>query len=483
MARAPVDVVRNETPGSGSRVAMLFLLAACRFDGSIPLDTGNAAPPTSDAGTPLPDGAVPMPDGAVLPFDGAPDTGDAAPPATHRQWSTPRTLSTRDAADAWGPDFAADASGVFTVVWEQHGTEPTIHAMQFVPATGWGAATSIQAAPGFGASPHIAVNAAGDIVAVWAQHDGTHYSVWANRVMPGAGWGNAVLLETYHGGDASYAQVAIDPAGNATAIWLNFVDGRADIWASRFVPGIGWSAAGPVESNDSGSADGIQIVAADDGSATAVWGQGPRQIWAARFVPGAGWQSPTLIREVEAGYAAAPQAVVDPAGRTIVGWSEFGADHGESWMTRYVPGTGWEIATRFAAGQAPTIAFDDAGNGTAVWVQHDVDHFAAWTRRFDATTGWDAPMLLGHDVANVGFVDVDVTPAGVAVAVWDEGDIDDRQVHTSIYTPGVGWSSPAILSDRGDAFFPQVTVDQAGNATAAWVQRNGAIEVMASTYR
>ena len=44
----------------------------------------------------------------------------------------------------------------------------------------------------------VAVDASGNAIAVWRQDDGIafNYNVWANRFVPGSGWGMAELIET-----------------------------------------------------------------------------------------------------------------------------------------------------------------------------------------------------------------------------------------------------------------------------------------------
>ena len=59
----------------------------------------------------------------------------------------------------------------------------------------------------------------GNAVAVWEQDDGTRDNIWANRFTPSAGWGVAEQIETDNAGDTRQPQVALDPNGNAVAVW------------------------------------------------------------------------------------------------------------------------------------------------------------------------------------------------------------------------------------------------------------------------
>jgi len=44
-------------------------------------------------------------------------------------------------------------------------------------------------------------------------------NIWANRFTPAAGWGVAEPIETDNAGDAFEPQVALDPNGDAMAVW------------------------------------------------------------------------------------------------------------------------------------------------------------------------------------------------------------------------------------------------------------------------
>jgi len=58
-------------------------------------------------------------------------------------------------------------------------------------------------------NPQVAVDAFRNAIAVWNQSDGNRFDVWANRYIPGAGWGTAILLETDNAGRAGSPQVAV----------------------------------------------------------------------------------------------------------------------------------------------------------------------------------------------------------------------------------------------------------------------------------
>ena len=96
---------------------------------------------------------------------------------------------------------------------------------------GWGTAELIETDnSGTAVNPRIAIDTSGNAIAVWQQHDGERYNIWASRYTTGTGWGTPEPIETDNSGSASNPQIAIDPAGNAIAVWQQDNDTTNDIW-------------------------------------------------------------------------------------------------------------------------------------------------------------------------------------------------------------------------------------------------------------
>ena len=109
----------------------------------------------------------------------APPTAVAPPKA----WGVAATIETDNAGDATDPQIAIDANGNALAVWSQSdGTRTNIMANRYSAASGtWGAAALIETDNGNADSPQIAIDGNGNALAVWPQHDGTRFNIWANR--------------------------------------------------------------------------------------------------------------------------------------------------------------------------------------------------------------------------------------------------------------------------------------------------------------
>ena len=405
---------------------------------------------------------------------------------TSSGWETATLIESDDAGSAEIPQLAVDGSGNVTAVWDQYdGTRYNIWANRYVAGIGWGAATLIETDnAGIASGAQVAVDGSGNATAVWFQSDGSRYNIRANRYTAGVGWGAATLIETDNAGDAFSPQVAMDGAGNATAVWHQFDGARYNIWANRYVAGVGWGTATLIETDNAGAAFSAQVVMDGGGNATVVWQQsdGARNnIWTNRFVAGVGWGTATLI-ETDAGDASNPQVAVDSSWNATAVWSQFDGARYNIWANRYVAGVGWGTATLVETDNAgaalfPQVGVDGYGNATAVWSQSDGTRNNIWANRYVAGVGWGTATLIETNNAGPAFEpQVTVDRGGNATAVWYQRSGNRDDIWVNRYAVGQGWGTATLLetNNAGTAGSPQVAVDGSGNTTAVWHQSDGA---------
>ncbi|MBL4689671.1 MAG: hypothetical protein JKY37_34100, partial [Nannocystaceae bacterium] len=303
---------------------------------------------------------------------------------------------------------------------------------------------------GDGLNPQVAVDADGNAVSVWQQSDGTRHNIWANRYVAGAGWGTPELIETENSGAAHHPHVEIDPNGNAIAVWQQDVDTRRDIWANRYVAGMGWGTAELIETDDTGEAAEPQVVVGVDGNAIAVWAQRDSiryNIWANRYVVGEGWGTAELIETDNAANAQTPVVAVDPDGNVICVWRQNDGAVTHIWANHYTEKEGWGIAElietedSWSAGP-PQLAVDPDGNAVSVWAQTDGTRDNVWANHYVAGVGWGiAELIETNDDGSVGGPQVAVDAHGNAISVWGQYENPALAVWANRYIAGVGWGT------------------------------------------
>lgn len=400
-------------------------------------------------------------------------------------WATAQLVETIDEGSASAAQIAVDGSGNAVAVWSQHdGTRYNIYANWYHVGTGWSAEALIETNGSADAqSPEVAVDRSGNALAVWSQSDGETLTIWANGYVPGTGWGTARRIDAInviYGGDP---QVAFDASGNAFAVW-NQYDGQQpnSIWANRYVAGVGWGTAGVIEADNSGQDMFAELAVDAGGNAIAVWVQAltsTDNVKMNMYVKGTGWGIAQLL-ETDDGAAHSPRVAFDGSGNAIVVWNQHGLQGSLVYAKRYVAGTGWGTPVRIgniASGGNAQVAFDGSGNAVAVWMEHEGGRYNIWANRYVAGAGWGTAVLIETDNAGTTYdPQVAVDGRGNAVAVWmqDNATRYAPDIWANRYEVGTGWRTAGLLeTGTGAAYFPQVAVDSFGHAVAVWEQSDG----------
>jgi hypothetical protein len=220
-----------------------------------------------------------------------------------------------------GPEVALDEAGEAIAIW--HGADPRHSIVQVAtlkPGRSWSAGRKLSAGGRNAVAPQIAVDPAGAAVAVWRGRDGKRSIVEAaTRTAAGAWSGPAALSKA--GENSVEPAVAIDPSGAAVAIWKRFDGAHAIIQSASRAAGARWSQ--PVDLSRPGrNAEEPEVAIDPAGEAVAVWerfdGRWDR-IQSASRRPGGSWSKPTDLSGPGRS-SHEPQAVVDPAGEAVAVW-------------------------------------------------------------------------------------------------------------------------------------------------------------------
>jgi PKD repeat protein len=134
-------------------------------------------------------------------------------------WSDPDDLS--DASqNAAEPDVAIDEAGEAVAVWTRsNGTNDIVQGAVRPAGGDWGAPDDLSASGQHGTSPVVAANVAVGAVALWDRPDGSHLRVQAAVRPPNDDeWSNPDTLSAT-GENAGFGEVALDAAGNAIAVF------------------------------------------------------------------------------------------------------------------------------------------------------------------------------------------------------------------------------------------------------------------------
>lgn len=395
--------------------------------------------------------------------------------------------------DAEAPRIALDAAGDAVAVWRRFNGADYVIQTATRPAGGsWSAPVDLSAPGEEAQSPQLALDAAGDAVAVWTRFNGAESgtrSVVQSAFRPaGAAWSAPADLSAADR-NAELPQVGIDGSGSAVAIWRSFDGNNFVVQAASRPAGGGWD--GPVDLSATGH-DGMDPRLALDsaGEATAVWsrfnGAKPAHsvIQAASRPAGGAWSGPVDVSD-PAQNAQTPAVAIDAGGAVTAVWSRFdGSDYIVQAAER-PPGGSWGAAADLSAtgrsSVTPDVAVNASGAAVVVFsrangVGRSIVQSAA--RPF-AGGPWEAPIDLSSLEGVAITPEIAIDDAGEAVAVWLYANGVPAVVYCSVRPAGGAWPPPTPLSELGtDSAEPEIELDPGGNGLAAWVFEESAQNVV-----
>ena len=327
----------NQADGADQRIYAGFRPAGGSF--------GEAAP-ISDAGGDAccPDLALDAQGNALATwgrFDGTNIRVEAAFRPAGGSFGDPETLSAED-QDGTAPSVAFDAQGNALIVWvlRDETTSPPSEIIQaaFRPAgDSFGSPEDLTTSAPACDCPmptDVAFDAQGNATAVWSRFDGTtldptpdgNFRVQAALRPAGGGFATAqdISEDGQDAGQNAGLDVAVDPAGNALAIWTRS-DGTDPRVQAAFRPAGGAFATGTNISAAGESACCAQVEFGPLGDAIAVWEQKPdgsnQRIRAAHRPAGGSFGGAEDLSGEGEDDACCPRFAFDGQGNAIVAWS------------------------------------------------------------------------------------------------------------------------------------------------------------------
>jgi len=284
-------------------------------------------------------------------------------------------------------------------------------------------------------------------------------------------------------------QVAVDPAGDAAAVWMQaMVGGGYSVQAATRPAGGAWTT--PVKLSSPGLNAAEPTVAIDaHGDAIAVWQQTleTTMVVAATHVAGAASWSVGQTVSNPMREAGEPRVAIDPGGDAVVLFTGRNAAGNEIVQASAEQGFGGEwgapilLSAPGADASRATLGIDDAGEAIAVWQRPNNIGYVVQASRRPAGGSWSAPESLSGAGGEVSLPRLAVNANGDAAVIWSHFS---GTIRTAVTTRSAGgtWSLPRDLSPEGqESFEARVALDAQGDATVLWVNLSGEYTVQSST--
>jgi len=407
--------------------------------------------------------------------------GIAASPAAARLWTAAANVS-EEGQSAYGPEVAVDAAGDATAVWSRNNGSNDVVQAAVKPAGGsWGSPATLSEAGQEASEAQVAVDSAGAAIAVWRRFNGSNDVVQAAVKPAGKAWETpSTLSET--GQEASEPQVAVDAGGDATVVWRRFDGSNTVVQAAVKPAGQPWGKRATL-SEEGQNAPGPRVAVSAAGASIAVWtrydGSDNLVQSAVRTAGEEAWGKPATVSETGQ-EASQPAVAMDAAGDATAVWTRYnglkengGSKHDVQTASKPA-GKPWEAPTRLSEeageeGLEPQVAMDGSGEATAVWKR-----FIYGCCRLIEAAAKPAgkPWETTTTFEDGGDPQVAVSAAGEAAVVWTTYHGPGDIVQASVKPVGEPWVKPAAVSED-ESSSPQVAVNAAGDATAVWTRYIG----------
>jgi hypothetical protein len=368
--------------------------------------------------------------------------------------------------DGENPRVAMDAAGDAVVVWKRkNGTNFIIEASSRAAGGIFTAPVPLSAAGQDAASPRLAMSAGGRAVAVWHRSNGTNLIVEAASFTAGGSWSAPVPLSA-PGEDAEVPQVAMDAAGDAVAVWERFNGTNEIVETASLAAGGGWSA--PVPLSAAGQDASAQRVAMDaNGGAVAVWDRfnGTNLIVEAASRPAGGSFGAPVPLSAAGQDAEEPRIAMSAGGDAVAAWERF---NGANWIVEAARRSGGGAFSApvplSVAGQdaeEPWVVMDAGGDAIAAWSLFNGTNTIIQARVNDAT----GPLLRNLAVPAGGFTG---QPLAFSVSPFDAfSPIGSTSWSFGDGATAAGTSVTHAFAKPGTYSVTLTSADAVGNASSA----------------
>lgn len=375
-----------------------------------------------------------------------------------------------------------------------------------------------------GSNAHAAMDESGNAIVVWDGSDGSNNQIFMSEYRNGA-WthpSNQTDNISPDGQDAYNPWVAMDDNGNAIIVWEQRENTGTyyQIFKSEYRNGS-WTHPSDLTSSNYISPDGAssrdaRVAMDNNGNAIIIWRQdndsGPNSMVFMSEYRGGNWTHPASR---SSGNYISPdgtnvsehRVAMSDNGDAVITWVQPANPPLEQiFMSEYRNGS-WThpgglmiyISPDLPGGAKQAgwsrVAMDDSGNTIIVWEQwEDTGNYhqifkseyrnGSWTHPANLVTDYISPA--DHDS---GYPDVAMDNNGQAIIAWSqENTVGDYMIFKSEYRSG-SWTDPADIDDYistsgQDAWEPHVAMDPNGDAIIAWGQSDGSNDqIFMSEYR
>lgn len=386
-------------------------------------------------------------------------------------WFPPATISSPISST---PQIGTDAFGNTVGIWQEFdGTNTNVQAATLPKGGIWSSPVTISSASGNNneANPQMAINSSGYAVAVWEELNGTS-TVRASTMQFGGSWSAPIDISQPGSDSSQIPQVAVDPAGNAVAVWARNNGSFTIMQAATLSFGGAWSTPVDISPTNKDSFS-PQVGVDSSGNAVAIWTEVTDQIIQGATLPfGGDWTTLVNISSTS-DLSNVPILAVDPSGNAVATWTALSAGNFFIQASTLPFGSSWSLPVNVSSAGFVSleseVSVDQFGNAIALWIEPIGSDIFILAASLPFGGSWSSPVTISAAGGQAFDPQVAFDSAGNAIAVWDCFDGVNTLIQAAMLPFGGSWSSPVDISDAGqDSSFPQIAIDPTGYAVVDW---------------
>jgi hypothetical protein len=351
-------------------------------------------------------------------------------------------------------------------------------------AAPWSAPEEVSPAGNGAYGAQVAMDGAGDATAVWTETENNRPAVKVTTRPVGGAWETPETISTEPLEDEEPV-IAVDEAGDAVVAWRESAGEFTRIQVDYRPAGGSWT--GPQAfSAGIGSNLSPRVAIDSSGDAALVWQRGD-SVMAALRPTGGSWSSASEVSPSGTD-ATGPEVVIDATGQVTVAWLYTGNPFNFiDVASKPIASGSWTVeaalSSRFEASGAPQLSVDAAGEVFVVWTEGTGTGNIEFASR-DTHGSWGTPETMSSTVYKAESPQLAANAAGDLVLAWKRAEGAAIVVEGAYLRAGGSWSSPHLLSEMGgEAETPTVAIGTGGVAEVAWStwsQANHAYETRAA---
>ncbi len=344
-------------------------------------------------------------------------------------WSQITTLSSAG-QDAQGCRVAIDSSGNAVSSWSRFdGNYSIIQSASLPYNSSWSQSVNVSLSGANAEAPELAmdyIGSVGNAVLVWHRYNGSNFIVQGSQLESGGSWSTPDNLSA-SGQDAFIPEVAVDSNGNAITIFSRYNTSEFTSCTVSLLHGQNWSSSSTL-SNPSQPANGPQVALDPSGNAVAVWSEfnGTNYVIKTSNLPyGSSWSTVQSLSDSSQN-AFAPSVSLDGDGNAVVAWLRFDgsnyivqaavASFGGSWSTPVNLSSSGEDANNVM------VKMNSAGQALVVWDQTSATDSCVYSASYSIGGTWGSTESVSSRGNFARFPSVGLDSSGNAVAVWLQFD-------------------------------------------------------------